>query len=913
MKQNEPSDKPWHAMTTEEVLGYWDSNPEHGLSQIQAADRIKHLGPNTLPLAPKINPLLQCARQLADPLVGALLVSAMVAFGVALSEGPGTGHVLARFGDTLAILLIVTLNTILGFIQERKAEAALDSLQKMASPSAKALRDGQVRILPSIKLVPGDVIELEAGDSVPADVRLLKSAEFATEEAALTGESMPVLKSSDAVLAPESVLADRNNLAFMGTIVTRGRARALVVHTGLFTEIGRIGALIRAVKREPTPLELRLARFGKFILVGCLLISAGLFGIGIFRQHGEWAVLLLTAVSLAVAAIPEGLPAITTITLALGMQRMAQRGALIRKLPAVETLGSATIICSDKTGTLTQNAMTVRRIETLHASYEISGTGHDTTGTIQLGEQTLKSLDPIAQRVVHVGVVDNTAHVRHLPHVTKVIGDPTEAALLTLGRKIGLERETLLSQATLERTIPFDSERGMMSIVVRYADGHRYVHSKGAIESLLPRCASILTTEGTVPLDGAQRDELLKRAEHLASQAYRVLAMAERHDPQADPEEGLTFLGLVAMIDPPRPEALEAVNACHEAGIRTAMITGDHKLTAIAIAKELGMWHENSLAINGLELNDMDDQRLLSIIDRVAVFARVTAEQKLRIVKLLKLQGHVVSMTGDGVNDAPALREAQIGVAMGHSGTDVAREASEMVIKDDNFATIVDAIKEGRAIYRNIQKSVFFLLSSNAGLVFAVIVSSFYHWPQLTPLQLLWINLVTNGLPALALGVDPLQANQMQEPPRPVDSALLGWRENIGILLIGCIMGLSALGLFFIPDIAPGFFSGMPKGQIMERARSMAFTMLALAPLAHAFNCRSMRVSIFQVGISQNIWLWVAVVLSLGIHLVTIFVPELHPVFKTHFLTQQEWIVVIGLSLLPIPVFELYKLAVRRL
>ena len=621
----------------------------------------------------------------------------------------------------------------------------------------------------------------------------------------------------------------------------------------------------------------------------------------------------MTAVSLAVAAIPEGLPAITTITLALGMQRMALRGALIRKLPAVETLGSATIICSDKTGTLTQNAMTVRRIETFDKSYEISGHGHETTGTIRLGDQMLTQLDPVAQRTVYVGVIDNTAVVHHSPKETKVIGDPTEAALLTLGRKIGLERETILSDATVEQTIPFDSERGMMTMVVRYADGTRLALCKGSIEAMLPRCTTVLTKAGPSPLTDAHREKLTKRVEHLAAQAYRVLALAERKNPDGHPEENLTFLGLVALIDPPRPEALEAVKACHEAGIRTAMITGDHKLTAVAIAKDLGMWGSQSLAISGSELNDMDDQRLLSVIDRISVFARVTAEQKLRIVKLLKQQGHVVSMTGDGVNDAPALREAQIGVAMGHSGTDVAREASEMVIKDDNFATIVEAIKEGRAIYRNIQKSVFFLLSSNAGLVVAVIVSSFFHWPQLTPLQLLWINLVTNGLPALALGVDPVQANQMQEPPRKVSSPLLGWRENIGILLIGGVMGLSALGLFFIPHFAPEFFPALPEREQLERARSMAFTMLALAPLAHAFNCRSTSVSLFKVGISQNKWLWIAALLSMSIHLVTIVFPVLHPVFKTHFLSGREWSLVIGLSLLPIPVVELYKLVVRGL
>ncbi|MCB9709184.1 MAG: cation-transporting P-type ATPase [Myxococcales bacterium] len=911
MKQSEFSDKPWHALPAEDALNYWESDLERGLSREQAEDRLERIGQNALPLAPRANLFIRFARQFADPLVGALLAAAVVAFGVAIAEGPLAGDSLTRFGDTIAILLIVILNAVLGFIQERKAEEALNSLQKMAAPSAKVLRDGQVRVLPSRLLVPGDLVELEAGDSVPADVRLVKSAEFATEEAPLTGESVPISKRADVQLEPDTALAERENLAFMGTTVSRGRARALVVHTGTFTEIGRVGVLIRAVKREPTPLELRLARFGTLILLGCLAISGGLFAIGMIRQSGEWSLLLLTSVSLAVAAIPEGLPAITTITLALGMQRMAQRGALIRKLPAVETLGSATVICSDKTGTLTQNAMTVRRIETVDARYKIGGEGHQTTGTLELGDQLLDELDAITQRAVHVGVIDNTAVIRHTKTGVRVIGDPTEAALLTLGRKIGLEREAVLSEATIEHTLPFESARGMMSVVVRYRDGARFEHAKGAVEAILPRCTHVLTQRGKEPLTDETRQAIMERAEHLSSLAYRVLAMAEREDPQGDAETHLTYLGIVALIDPPRPQALSAVKACHEAGIRTAMITGDHKLTAVAIAKELGMWGPHSQAYNGAEIDNMDDQRLISVIDRVSVFARVTAEQKLRIVKLLKQQGHIVAMTGDGVNDAPALREAQIGVAMGHTGTDVAREASEMVIKDDNFATIVEAIKEGRAIYRNIQKSVFFLLSSNAGLVIAVIASSFFHWPQFTPLQLLWINLVTNGLPALALGVDPVQASQMQEPPRPVRAPLLGWGEALGILLIGAVMGFGALGLFFLPQFAPGFFAGLDETQVLERARSMAFAMLGFSPLAHAFNCRSTRVSIFRVGISKNPWLWLAVALSLGIHLVTVLAPPLHPIFKTHLLSAPEWGIVIVLSLLPIPVFELYKLLVR--
>jgi Ca2+-transporting ATPase len=899
----------WHALEAREALKHWESDPNRGLSGTEVDARRKRLGENALPDPPKPHPLRALIGQLADPLVGALLVAALVSLGVALREsGPDASWM--RFSDTAAILLIVIVNALLGFFQERRAEEALNALAKMAAPSAKVVRGGAVVILPSRALVPGDVVELEAGDAVPADVRLLTTRDFQTEEAALTGESTPVEKNADMLLEQAAGLAERRNMTYLGTTVVRGRGRALVVQTGAHTELGRIGAVIRSAEREETPLEARLGKLGTTILIACLAISAFLFLLGILQGHQTWTVLLLTAVSLAVAAIPEGLPAITTITLALGMQRMAQKHAIVRKLPAVETLGSATVICSDKTGTLTQNAMTVRAIETAESAYRVTGEGYSPKGKLFLGDEEIDEPSDVLRTLGRAAALCNTAHFDKSEAGIKVVGDPTEAALLTLAAKIGIDRDELRSSVEIPMEIPFDSDRKRMSIVTRDPAGVSVAYVKGSPDVLLPLCDRVLADEGIIALTQPERERLLAANEAYAQQALRVLALAIRPDPgdqKESLEESLVFVGLVAMIDPPRPEVKKAVAECRHAGIRVVMITGDHKLTAVAIARELGFWNDDSIAVTGTELAEMDDQRLLSIVDRVAVFARVTAEQKLRLVRAMKQSGNVVAMTGDGVNDAPALREAQIGIAMGKGGTDVAREASEMVLADDNFATIVEAVREGRAIFRNIQKFIFFLNSSNAGLVAAVIVSSFFDWEQLTPLQLLWINLVTNGLPALALGVDPPEPGQMEESPRDPKEGIIGWRDFFGMLLVGVIMGGAALSFFWMADLAPHLIGGADRAADLERARCMAFTLLAVSPLFHALNCRSRTRSAFaQLGANKA--LWAAMLVSLSVHMITILVPQLHPIFHTHYMTATEWGLVIGMAALPIPVFEVIKL-----
>jgi len=904
--------KPWHAMDVQAVSSYWEADLRAGLKGSEVHEKRARLGENRIPEPAKPSAILQFLSGFADPLVGALLVAAVIAAAVAISEG-GDGPWIARFSDTIAILLIVIVNGVLGFLQERRAEEALDALQKMAAPNAKVVRDGGVAILPAAALVPGDIVELEAGDSIPADLRLFETRDFSVEEAALTGESSPVEKFGDRKLTDESSLAERVTMAYLGTSVTRGRARAIVVQTGPFTELGRIGALIRSTDREETPLEQRLDKFGKQILVTCLAISVALFVIGILRGGQPWTVLLLTAVSLAVAAIPEGLPAITTITLALGMQRMAVRGAIVRKLPAVETLGSATVICSDKTGTLTQNAMTARLVETAEEIFSVTGEGYDPKGEFKRDDVHVDKLPSTVVRLLATGTLCNTAVIDASGPVVKVVGDPTEAALVTLALKGGVERDALLAAGEIESELPFDSDRKRMTVIVKGTDGTRVAHVKGSPDLLLPLCTHVLRSEGRVELSDAERARLIARNEEHASQALRVLALAERQDPDlSDPESGLTFLGFVAMIDPPRPEAKVAVAECHRAGIQVVMITGDHKLTAVAIARELGFWHDDSLAMTGAELEATDDQALMGKVHRIAVFARVTAEQKLRIVRALKRRGNVSAMTGDGVNDAPALREANIGIAMGKGGTDVAREAADMVLADDNFATIVHAVREGRAIFRNIKKFIFFLNSSNAGLVVAVIVGTFFddtmHF-ALTPLQLLWINLVTNGLPALALGIDPPGPGLMSEKPRPVSEGLLSAKDLVGTLTVGVVMGGAALSLYLLPDHAPQLFpAGLSRDEMLTHARTMAFTVLAFSPLFHAFNCRSEIDSIFRVGLFSNRFLIGAVLTSAAVHLITIFVPPLHAIFRTHMMSGTEWAIVIGLSALPVPLFELWKL-----
>ena len=894
--------RPPYAENADHLLERLGVTPADGLSDDEVRRRLVQRGANRLPEPPRKSAILRLLSQFANPLVLTLLGAAAIAVFVGLTSGGEHGF-LSKFGDAMAILLIVAVNAALGFVQENRAEAALEALKGMTAPTARVRRGGQVMVANAVDLVPGDILEVEAGDFVPADARLLQTIDLAAEEAALTGESTATTKDARQPLADDAPLAERSTMLFLGTTVVRGKGRAVVVATGPKTELGHIGELISGAGGEKTPLEMRLDSFGQRILWICLGISALLFAWGMFKGGRAWHELLLEAVSFAVAAIPEGLPAITTITLALGMQRMAKRGAVVRKLLAVETLGAASIICTDKTGTLTQNEMTVRRVFAGGTSYRASGEGYDPRGYLESFDgQPLDKLPPTLDYLLATAALCTSARLDIDPETDrwKVIGDPTEGALLTLAAKGGRAKESVASAHTFVRELPFDSDRRRMTVVTLDARGRAIAHVKGSLDILLPLCIKIATDEGVRAITDEDRALVQGEADRMGGEALRVLAIARRVDPDDNPEEQLTLLGIVGMKDPPRSGVKEAVRVCRDAGVRIVMITGDHPITAVAIARELDLWGEDDETITGAELAKLSDAELHARAMRLRVFARTTAEQKLRIVSAYRALGHVVAMTGDGVNDAPALKQAHIGVAMGRSGTDVARQAADLVLVDDNFATVVDAVREGRAIYRNIQKFIFFLLSSNAGLAVAVFVVSFLKEGEpLTPLQILWINLVTNGLPALALGVDPSDPGHMKEQPRPPQAGLLGPKDMIEIAFVGVVMGLAAAGLYMFPPAAAGGNIGF--------VRAMAFSLLALSPLFHAFSCRSSTLSIVSMRPVISWPLVGACLLSAAVHLVAVVVPGLRPVFRTFPMDIATWLLVIGLSFAIVPSVELMK------
>jgi Ca2+-transporting ATPase len=908
-----------HAENIDVLLERLGASSSDGLSSDEAARRLEEYGPNKLPEQEKDPAWLRLLQQFRDPLVLTLLAAAAVAVVVAITTGGAPDQTfLGRFADAIAILLIVILNAVIGYYQEQRAEAALEALQKLAAPNARVRRGGKVIDVAAPNVVPGDLLELEAGDAIAADARVVQTFDLATEESALTGESVPTGKDSMAVIAHDAALGDRPTMVFTGTVVVRGKGRAVVTATGSATELGRIGEMIASIGEQKTPLENRLDSFGKIILWVCLSLSLVLMLWGFARPAifggvaRSWPVLLLEAVALAVAAIPEGLPAITTITLALGMQRMARRGVIVRKLPAVETLGAATVICSDKTGTLTKNQMTVREVYTYGRHYSVTGAGYSPSGEIL--DERKKSVTgelslPLQHTLRTAALCNNARLMKDEDDLWIVKGDPTEGALLALAEKGGSEFESVRNGSELLTELPFDSDRKRMTVVTRDARGNEIVHTKGSADVLLPLCVSVKDDDAIRPLTDALRDEILEEAERMSRKALRVLAFCRRDRVESDGDDGtiereLVFLGLVGMLDPPRDNVREAIRICIDAGIRPVMITGDHKLTARAIAEEIALWEPGDEAVTGSELVAMSDDELDEHIMRIRVFARTSAEQKLRIVRAYKRAGHVVAMTGDGVNDAPALRESNIGVAMGKTGTDVARQAADLVLADDNFASIVDAVREGRAIYRNIQKFIFFLLSANAGLVVAVFTVSFFsRWPPLTPLMVLWINLVTNGAPALALGVDPPDKRLMEEPPRAANEGLMVFRDFVGIGFVGTVMGLAAVALFFISP---------QNEEALLHTRALAFTLLALSPLIHSLSCRSPIRSAFSSRPLLSIPLLVAIVVSATIHLVAVLVPSLQPVFKTYPVSSNEWLMVLGMATLVLPAVEIAKFLNRK-
>jgi Ca2+-transporting ATPase len=815
---------------------------------------------------------------------------------------------LKEWVDSLAILGIIVLNSILGFIQEFRAEKSLAALKRLSSPVTRVIRGGRHLNIPSEQIVPGDLVELEAGDKVPADCRLVyTTGNFATQEASLTGESTPVGKTSQRVEDEDAALADRINMVYLGTAVVAGKARAIAVGTGMQTELGRIADMIQEIEEDTTPLQKRLEEFGRWIVVICFVLVALVFLLGYLRG-GKLLDLFLTSVSLAVAAIPEGLPAVVTIALALGVQRMVKRNCLIRKLPSVETLGCTTVICSDKTGTLTRNEMTAQAVYSGGQYFQVTGIGYEPAGDFFNEKVKITPAEYSGLTgTLNIGVLCNGAKLIHESGVYRIQGDPTEAALLTLAAKAGIMAEDTEKEHPFHAELPFDSERKQMT-VIRKNGGAYTAFVKGAPDVLLSHCSHIEKDGIIQELLPPERDKILGVNNRMADQAMRVLGFAYRRLDSLPGkyeahhiETEMVFMGLVALMDPPREEVRKAVSDCQGAGIKTVMITGDHKNTAVAIARELGFFAADSLALTGKDLDRMSAGEFESLVDKTLVYARVSPEHKLRIVEAWRNRKEVVAMTGDGVNDAPAIKEADIGVAMGITGTDVSKEVSDMVITDDNFASIVAAVEEGRGIYENIKKFIHYLLSCNAGEILVMFIASLLGLPApLLPIHILWVNLVTDGLPALALGVDPMEKDIMQRPARSLNEPVITRKSGILMLTQGAFIAFCSLLAFW--------FIWVVEGEGIERARTACFIVLSCSQLFHSYNCRSMNKSLFALGPFSNPKLVAATLISFALLMAVVYLPVLQVVFKTEALGWFDWTLVLVVSSFPLWAMEIVKL-----
>jgi Ca2+-transporting ATPase len=876
------------------------TNLESGLNRPEAEKRILEYGLNQLKAKKGISALAIFIEQFQNFIIWILIAAALVS------------GLLKEWVDAFAIIAIIILNAILGFIQEYRAEKSLAALKKLASPLSKVIRGGQYEVIPSANLVPGDLIELEAGDNIPADSRLIwLTSNFGVTEASLTGESTTVFKTTSALVEKELPIAERANTVYMGTSVVSGKAKAIVIYTGMKTELGKIAGLVQESRRESTPLQKKLEEFGKWIVYLCFFLVALVFLLEWLRG-GKLIDVFLTSVSLAVAAIPEGLPAVVTIALALGVHRMVKRNALIRKLPSVETLGCATVICSDKTGTLTKNEMTVRSVFTIGDLFSVTGVGYAPAGDYLLNKEKINPGNyPDLKKALEVAVLCNGAQLKEEGGVYKVIGDPTEGALLSLAAKAGVIKKELEKDHLFIDEIPFDAQRKMMTIIRKSGSGLT-AYVKGAADVLLSNCVNIQEDGVVRRLTTEDKEAIHKMNNSLADQAMRVLAVAyraiegeSRKFESASIEKELTFVGLIAMIDPPREEVKLAIKSCVSSGIRTVMITGDHKNTAIAIARELGFFGKDSLALSGEEIDRLSDHELYDMVKKVSVYARVSPEHKLRVVRAWRKHGEIVVMTGDGVNDAPAVKEADIGVAMGITGTDVTKEVSDMVVTDDNFASIVSAVEEGRGIYDNIKKFIHYLLSCNAGEILVMFVASLVALPvPLLPIHILWVNLVTDGFPALALGVDPVDAHIMRRAPRKQSESVITKSNAFLILLQGSFIAFcSLLAFIFVLFI---------EKEGLGRARTAAFIVLACSQLVHSFNCRSMKVSLFKLGIFTNRKLILACVVSFLLQMAVVYLPFLQKIFKTESLGLFDWVLVLLISSLPLWAMEIYKLFLKK-
>ena len=903
----QPNPMPPYQEPVEAVIAALGTDARRGLSVAEARTRLERDGPNELTAEEPVPGWRKFLAQFGNVLVVLLLIATAISAALWLVERES-----ALPYEAMAILAVVLLNAIMGHIQESRAEAAVAALRKMSAAEAAVMRDGERQSVPAAEIVPGDLILIEEGDTIPADARVIHSIALQTAEAALTGESLPVSKDIASVAGAVG-LGDRHNMIFSGTAATYGRGKAIVTATGMQTEMGRIAGMLKEAPEETTPLQKELDRVGKMLGIGVTIIAVLMIATIILVENvrGFSALfdVLILGVALAVAAVPEGLPAVVTAALALGVQRMAKRNAIVRHLAAVETLGSANVIASDKTGTLTKNEMTVRTVVTASGRVNLSGTGYAPKGDVQMqgGGALEGALRVELERVLAVADRANNAVLQERDGRWTVQGDPTEGALIVAARKAGLKGETLDARFERVGEVPFSSERKLMSTIHTDADRQEslFVFTKGAPDVLLARCSQERVGEERRRLSEARRAEILQANEELAGQALRTLGVAARalpadalqhEDADESVEQELIFLGLIGMIDPPREEAKAAVARARSAGIRPIMITGDHPKTAAVIAGELGIATDGRV-VTGAELEKMPDEALAQTVQEVSVYARVNPEHKLRIVKALQSGGATVAMTGDGVNDAPALKTADIGVAMGIAGTDVSKEAADVVLADDNFATIVAAVEEGRAIFSNIRKFLRYLLSSNIGEVmtmfFGVLLANVIGLHAegnavvlpLLATQILWINLVTDGAPALALGVDPADAGLMNLPPRPRSEGVITRGMWLGFFFVGAIMAAGTL-LVLDASLSGGLIAG---SGTMRYAQTMAFTTLMMFQLFNVFNARSDERSAFH-GLFQNQWLWGAVGLSLALHVAVIYVPFLQNAFSTASLSSSDWL-----------------------
>ncbi|MES9990451.1 MAG: cation-transporting P-type ATPase [Candidatus Thiodiazotropha sp.] len=886
---------PWHTIDVDTLLLRLDSGKD-GLSMQEAAHRLQRYGPNRLPEPRPRHPLVRFLFQFHNVLIYVLIVAGVVT------------SLLQHWLDASVIFAVVIVNALIGHIQEGKAEDALKAIRRMLSPRAMVMRDGKQISIDAELLVVGDMVLLQSGDRVPADLRLVQVKGLQIQESALTGESMPVEKVTQS-MAEELPLADRLNIAYSGTLVTHGKGSGMVVTTGAETEIGHISSLVAGVEQLTTPLLRQMAQFGRWLTAGILVIALFTFFYGVVLQDYLMTQMFLAAVSLAVAAIPEGLPAIMTITLAIGVQRMAQRNAIIRRLPAVETLGSVMVICTDKTGTLTRNEMTVRSIATANEIYKVSGTGYDSHGTILPAEKDLKHEEQSLLNVMIRGaVLCNDASLELHDEEWRVNGDPMEGALLIAGIKDGMDIDFVSKQYPRTDLIPFESEHRFMATLHHSHAGTAFIVLKGAPERLLKLCKLQRTLDGDCPL---QLDYWSQRIESLAGQGQRVLAIAVKQVSAdklelnfQDVEEGMVLLGMFGLIDPPREEAIKAVKVCAQAGIRVKMITGDHSTTAQAIARQLSLVNTDEV-LSGQDLQSMDDETLRAKVRDIDVYARVSPEHKLRLVTQLQALGYVVAMTGDGVNDSPALKRADVGTAMGLNGTEAAKEASEMVLADDNFASIVHAVKEGRTVYDNLQKAILFILPTNGGealIILSAIILGFHQLP-LTPVQILWVNMITAVTLALSLALEPPEANVMTRTPResntPLLTGLLLWR-------IGFVSAILTAGTFGL------FIWGRGKGMDIEEARTIAVNTLVMFEIFYLFNSRYMTASVLNWrGFVGNRYVLFAIGLLLLFQVGFTYQPHLQMLFGTRGLEISAWIRIVFVSASVLLLVELEKSIIR--